>query len=147
MSSEESLDRRPSFPWIPWLPYFCLSRSSRNAAIPLWPLVASVCANTSASPLTLPLLIHIFRPRRIQSAPSRVADVLSFVASLPTSGSVRPKQPISLPLQSAGRKRCFCASVPHLRMVSSTSEIWTESVVRTDESARPISSVTRACEM
>jgi len=93
------------------------------------------------------LLIHIFRPRRIQSVPSRFALVRSFVASLPTSGSVSPKHPMTAPLHSCGRYRCFCASVPHLRIVSSTSEIWTDSVVRTDESARPISSVTSACEM
>ena len=41
----------------------------------------------------------------------------------------------------------FCSSVPNLRIVSSTSEIWTDSVVRTEESARPTASVMIACEM
>jgi hypothetical protein len=41
----------------------------------------------------------------------------------------------------------FCSSVPNFRIVISTSEICTESVVRTDESARPIASVMIACEM
>src|SRR5438445_7100593 len=106
----------------------------------------SPCANTSASFDTEPLEIHIFRPRSTHEPPSRFALVRSFVASLPTSGSVRPKQPMTSPLHSAGSHRCFCSSVPNLRMVISTSEIWTESVVRTDESARPTSSVTSACE-
>src|SRR4029077_10151141 len=104
------------------------------------------CANTSASFETDPLEIHIFRPRSSHESPSRFAVVRSFVASLPTSGSVSPKQPITSPLQSEGSQRCFCSSVPNFRIVISTSEICTDSVVRTDESVRPTSSVTRACE-
>src|SRR5437867_3578477 len=106
----------------------------------------SPCAKTSASFDTEPFEIHIFRPRTTHESPSRFALVRIFVASLPTSGSVRPKHPMTSPLQSDGSQRCFCSSVPNLRLVLSTSEIWTESVGRTDESARPTSSVTRACE-
>src|SRR3989442_4466743 len=106
----------------------------------------SPCANTSGSFDTDPLEIHIFRPRSTHESPSRFALVRSFVASLPTSGSVRPKQPMTWPLHSAGSHRCFCSSVPNLRMVISTSEIWTESVVRTDESTRRTSWVTSAWE-
>src|SRR5256885_217426 len=146
MSSLESDERRPSVPWSAWLPYGCRSRSRTNAVMPLASFEGSPCANTSASFDTEPLEIHIFRPRSTHESPSRFALVRSFVASLPTSGSVRPKQPMTSPLHSEGSHRCFCSSVPNLRMVISTSEIWTESVVRTDESARPTSSVTSACE-
>src|SRR5437016_5811101 len=114
--------------------------------MPLASFAGSPWANTRASFETEPFEIHIFRPRSTHESPSRFAVVRSFVASLPTSGSVRPKHPMTSPLQSAGSQRCFCSSVPNLRMVISTSEIWTESVVRTDESARPTSSVTSACE-
>src|SRR5256712_12012419 len=106
----------------------------------------SPCANTSASFDTEPLEIHIFRPRSTHESPSRFALVRSFVGALPPSGWVRPKQPMTSPLHSEGSHRCFCSSVPNLRMVISTSEIWTDSVVRTDESARPTSSVTSACD-
>src|SRR2546430_7847254 len=114
--------------------------------MPLASLDGSPCANTSASLETEPLEIHVFRPRITQESPSRFAVVRSFVASLPTSGSVSPKQPMTSPLQSDASHRCFCPSVPNWRIVISTSEIWTESVVRTDESARPTSSVTSACD-
>src|SRR5438876_10869412 len=95
----------------------------------------SPCANTSASFDTEPLEIHIFRPRSTHESPSRFALVRSFVASLPTSGSVRPTQLMTSPLHSEGSQRCLCSSVPHLRMVISTTEIWTEMVVRSDDSA------------
>src|SRR5256712_2290941 len=146
MSSLESEERRPSFPCSAWLPYGCRSRSRTNAVMPLCSLDGSPCANTSARPDTEPFEIHVLRPRRTHESPSRLALVRIFVASLPTSGSVRPKHPRTSPLQRRGSQRCFCSSVPNLRTVISTSEIWTESVVRTDESARPTSSVTSACE-
>src|SRR5467141_322537 len=146
MSSLESDERSPSFPCSAWLPYGWRSRSRTNAVMPFASFEGSPCANTSASFDTDPLEIHIFRPRSVHESPSRFALVRSFVASLPTSGSVRPKQPMTSPLQRDGSQRCFCSSVPNLRMVISTSEIWTDSVVRTDESARPTSSVTSACE-
>src|SRR5947209_16279165 len=114
--------------------------------MPLDSFAGSPCAKMSASFDTEPFEIHVFRPRSTHESPSRFALVRILVASLPTSGSVRPKQPMTSPLQSKGSQRCFCSSVPNLRMVISTSEIWTESVVRTDESARPTSSVTSACE-
>src|SRR6184192_710674 len=114
--------------------------------MPLASFDGSPCANTRASFETEPFEIHIFRPRSTHESPSRLAVVRSFVASLPTSGSVRPKHPMISPLQREGSQRCFCSSVPNFRMVISTSEIWTDRVVRTDESARPTSSVTSACE-
>src|SRR5688500_10238149 len=141
MSSLESDERRPSLPWMPCEPYLCASRSRRNAVIPLCPCDGSACANTSASFETEPLLIHIFRPLSTQPSPSRFAVVRSFVASLPTSGSVRPKQPMISPRQRGGRYFSFCASVPYFRIVISTSEIWTESVVRAYETDRPIFSM------
>ncbi len=68
-----------------------------------------------------------------QSFPSRFAVARSRVASLPTAGSVRPKQPMTSPLQRCGSQVRFCSSVPNFRIVISTSEIWTDRVVRTGD--------------
>ncbi len=55
---------------------------------------SSVCAQTTATPATEPLVIHILRPVRIQSSPSRLAYVRIPAGSEPWSGSVSPKQPM-----------------------------------------------------
>src|SRR2546428_267245 len=132
MSSLESEDRNPSFPWSAWLPYGCRSRSRTNAVMPLSSFDGSACANTSARPDTEPFEIHVLRPRSTHESPSRLALVRIFVASLPTSGSVRPKHPMTSPLQRRGSQRCFCSSVPNFRMVISTREICTESGARAE---------------
>src|SRR2546426_7202333 len=66
--------------------------------MPLASFEGSPWAKTSASFDTEPLEIHVLRPRRTHESPSRFALVRIFVASLPTSGSVRPKHPRTSPL-------------------------------------------------
>ena len=73
---------------------------------------SSVCAHTTATSATEPLVIHILVPLRIQSVPSRRARVRMLAGSLPASGSVRPKQPTASPAAMAGSHCCRCASLP-----------------------------------
>ena len=61
-------------------------------------------------------------------------------ASEPVSGSVSPKQPSASPEHSRGSHCCFCSSVPQRSIEPQTSEVWTETTVRADESPRPTSS-------
>ncbi len=57
---------------------------------------SSVRAHTTATSAIEPLVIHIFWPLRTQSSPSRLALVRMPPGLEPWSGSVRPKQPISV---------------------------------------------------
>lgn len=75
---------------------------------------SSVAAHTTATSAMEPLVIHILRPLRIQSDPSRRARVVMAAGSEPTSGSVSPKQPISSPAAIPGSHCCFCSSDPLL---------------------------------
>ena len=59
-------------------------------------------------------------------------------------GSVSPKQPIASPEHKPGRNFCFCSSLPHFSMADPTKDVWTETIVRAEESARPISSTISA---
>ncbi|GBC87796.1 hypothetical protein HRbin12_01814 [bacterium HR12] len=59
-----------------------------------------------------PFVIHIFVPEMTQSEPSRRAWVRMLAGSLPASGSVRPKHPITSPRAMAGSHRSFCSSLP-----------------------------------
>ena len=60
------------------------------------------------------LPIHFFWPLRTQVSPSRrqVVIIPPDVAE-PTSGSVRPNEPIFSKRIMAGSQRCFCSSSPH----------------------------------
>src|SRR6266446_5787393 len=61
------------------------------------------------------LPIHRFSPLRIQVSPSRFAVVVSPPeAPDPTSGSVRPKQPIFSKRAMGGSHFCFCSSDPSI---------------------------------
>ena len=73
---------------------------------------SSVFAQTTATPARLPFVIHIFVPLSTQPSPSRRADVRIAAGSLPASGSVRPKQPITSPAAIGSSQRCFCSSEP-----------------------------------
>ena len=68
---------------------------------------SSLCAHTTATSATEPLVIHIFAPLSTQSSPSRRARVRIEPGSLPESGSVSPKQPIASPTASRGSHSCF----------------------------------------
>ena len=86
--------------------------------------------------------MNIFEPEIVQPPFVRVARVPTEAASDPVPGSVSPKQPSHSPEQSFGRSDVFCSSVPHCSIEPATSEVWTETTVRADESPRPISSTT-----
>lgn len=79
---------------------------------PASPPSPSVRAQTTATPATEPLVIHILRPVSTQSVPSRRARVRMPDGSEPWSGSVRPKQPMVSPAAIAGSQRSFCSSEP-----------------------------------
>ena len=85
----------------------------------------------------MPSEIHIFWPLIDQPESVFVARVRRLAASEPVSGSVSPKQPSASPEQSRGSQRCFCSSVPQRSIEPATSEVWTETTVRAEESARP----------
>ncbi len=95
---------------------------------------SSVWAQTTATSATEPLVIHILRPSRIQSLPSRRARVRMEPGSEPWSGSVSPKQPMASPAAIRGSHRCFCSSLPCLQIAYIASEPWTETRERMPES-------------
>ena len=66
-----------------------------------------------------------------------LARVRRLAGSEPASGSVRAKQPSASPEQSRGSHSCFCSSVPQRSIEPATSEVWTETTVRAEESTRP----------
>ena len=63
--------------------------------------------------------------------------------SEPASGSERPKQPSASPEHRRGSQWRFCSSVPQRSIEPQTSEVWTETTVRAEESPRPTSSTIR----
>ena len=82
-------------------------------------------AQTIARSATLPFVIHIFVPESTQSSPSRRAVVRMRPGSEPTSGSVRPKQPITSPRAIRGSQRSFCSSEPNFQIGNMQSDPWT----------------------
>ncbi len=76
----------------------------------------------------------------ITHAPSRSsAFVWTFPASLPASGSVRPKPQSISPRASGTRYFCFCASVPKRKNGVAPSETCAAIVIAVEASARAIS--------
>jgi hypothetical protein len=96
---------------------------------------SSVTAQTIATSATDPLVIHILRPLRIQSDPSRRARVVIEAGSEPASGSVRPKQPSSSPAAMPGSHCCFCSSEPNRQIANMASDPCTDTIDRMPESA------------
>ena len=87
--------------------------------------------------------IQRLAPLMTQPPPSRCAVVVMLAGSLPASGSVRPKQPISSPAAIGGSQRCFCASLPNLAMALMASDPCTLTKVRSPESPASSSSAAR----
>ena len=96
---------------------------------------SSVLAHTTATSQIVPLVIHIFRPDKIQSGPSRRAEVRIDAGSDPASGSVSPKQPIASPAAIRGSHDCLCSSEPHRQMPNIASDPCTDTSERSPESA------------
>ena len=116
------------------------SVGTRKQAIPRCFFSGSVWAKIIATRALLPSEMNIFEPEIFQPPFWRVARVPTEAASDPVPGSVSPKQPSHSPEHSFGRSEVFCSSVPHCSIEPATSEVCTETTVRADESARPISS-------
>ncbi|MGY3683668.1 hypothetical protein ACVWXU_007291 [Streptomyces sp. TE33382] len=112
-----------------------LPAGTTKPRMPLPPSSSPVCAQTIATPATEPLVIHILRPVRIQSSPSRLAYVRIPAGSEPWSGSVRPKQPMISPAAMPGSQRRFCSSDPKRWIAYMAREPWTETRERIPESA------------
>ena len=91
---------------------------------------------TSAIP---PLVIHILVPDRTQSSPSFRAAVRMPDGSLPKSGSVRPKHPMTSPEAIRGSHSCFCSSDPNFQIGNMESDPWTETALRKPLSPASIS--------
>src|ERR1700727_3240474 len=96
---------------------------------------SSVTAQTTATSAPDPLVIHILRPLRTQSDPSRRARVVIDAGSDPASGAVSPKQPSSSPAAMPGSHCCFCSSEPNLQIANIASEPCTDTIDRMPESA------------
>ena len=109
-------------------------RGTRKPRIP-----SSVEAQTTAMSAIDPLVIHILVPDRTQPSPFCLARVAMLDGSLPWSGSVSPKQPIASPAAIRGSHSCFCSSDPYFQIGNMASEPWTETRLRSPESAASIS--------
>src|SRR5258705_10031770 len=81
------------------------------------------------------LPIHFFSPLRTQVSPSRFAVVSKPPeAPEPTSGSVRPKQPIFSILTIGGSHFFFCSSDPARLVEPMAKPLWTPRNVTNDGS-------------
>ncbi|SLH77387.1 Uncharacterised protein [Mycobacteroides abscessus subsp. abscessus] len=91
-----------------------MSVGTRMVEISLRPSWLPVTAVTVTSlVMSVPeLVMNCLRPLMTQSSPSATAVVLVPLASLPASGSVRPKAASARPLVSCGSHSCFCLSLP-----------------------------------
>ena len=110
---------------------------TRKQAIPRWRFSGSVWAKISATSAWLPSEIHIFWPLIRQWPFSNRARLRIDDGSEPASASERPKQPSASPEHRRGSQWRFCSSVPQRSIEPQTSEVWTETTVRTAESPRP----------
>ena len=131
--------RSESFSWISRAVKPGVSVGTTKPRMP-----SSVRAQTTATSATVPFVIHIFVPSRIQSSPSRLAAVRMPLGLEPKSGSVRPKQPIASPAAMRGSHSCFCSSEPNawIAYIASdpctlTSERIPESPASSSRQARP----------
>ncbi len=73
---------------------------------------APVLAQTTATWAVEPLVIHILAPFSSQPVLVSFATVIRPEGLEPKSGSVSPKQPITLPLAICGSQCRFCSSDP-----------------------------------
>jgi len=90
------------------------------------------------------LPIQRFWPFRIQLSPSRFAVVVRPPpVPEPTSGSVRPKQPIFSKRAIGGSHFCFCSSVPTSAIEPIARPLCTPQKVAIEQSTRAIAMATR----
>src|SRR6478735_4726845 len=98
------------------------SRSTRNAVVPppRTPFSLSVTATTMTKSASLPLVMKVFSPDRIQSSPSGRAAKLMLAASDPAPGSVIAKQDMRSPAMVGSKYSRFCSSLAWYRMLSAS---------------------------
>src|SRR5437667_2873034 len=90
------------------------------------------------------LPIHLFSPLRVQVSPSRLAVVKSPpLVPDPTSGSVRPKQPIFSHRAIGGSHFFFCSSDPSRYIEPMASPLCTPKNVQNEASTRANSIATK----
>src|ERR1043166_7094615 len=77
---------------------------TRKAVMPLLPLLGSVIVNSTIASAFGPTVIQFLLPLMTYSSPFFTATVFWAAASLPASGSVRPKQPSFSPRAYGTRK-------------------------------------------
>ena len=75
-----------------------MPRSTTSSEKPLCPASGSVRATTMTRSELMPAEMNVLEPLRIQSSPSRTAEVLMPARSLPAPGSVIAIAPISSPV-------------------------------------------------
>ena len=92
--------------------------------------------------MSVPLLVmNCLAPLITHSPPSSAARVRTLPASLPASGSVRPKAPSRSPEHSSGIHSAFCSSEPNAYIGQVPRLVWAATVMPTDESTRASSSI------
>src|SRR5208282_4619631 len=110
-SSEVGKERSPIV-WISRLSNGDSRRSITKWRNPAGPWAVSVCASTTATSATLPLLIQVFAPLITQWSPLRSARLRIPDGSEPASGSVVAIHPIRSPCESGAtscRAKSGCA--------------------------------------
>ena len=84
--------------------------------------------------------IHFFCPFSTHESPSRRAVVRRpREVPEPTSGSVKPKEPIFSSRAIGGSHFCFCSSEPPRKIDPIANPLWTPKNVANEESTRAIS--------
>ena len=114
--SAVSLARIPSlFSFLPALKPL-VPRSTAKAVIPCLSPFSPVRAITTAMSPLLPWVMKFLVPLSTHSSPSFTAVVAIPPESEPVLCSVMPHAPIHSPEANLGNQRCFCSSLPKLRM-------------------------------
>src|SRR5580658_26935 len=134
--------RMDILPWISELVKPGVPFSTRNPRMP-----SSVRAHTTATSATDPLVIQVFSPFRFQQLPSFFARVSMPAGLEPKPGSVSPKHPMASPDCNFGSQCSFCSADPYVRIGYITSAPCTEAKLRSPESARSSSCITRPYSM
>ncbi len=118
---------------------------SRTKAEMLWwrgPSGSVTACTTQTSP-TVPWVVKVLAPLRIQPPSTLTARERVPAASEPASGSVRLQAPILAPVARSGSQRRRCSSLPNLKMWLVHSELWAATLRPTAGSTADSSSMTR----
>ena len=92
------------------------------------------------------LVMNCLVPSITHSPPSSLAVVRVAPASVPASGSVRPKAPSRSPLASSGIHSSLCSADPYIQIGLVPRDVWAATVIATEASIRASSSIASAYE-